>query len=398
MGKIKLSAILVVCFVLIGFATGGVHAQEIPPAWHLNGGVYHMISSPYMPEDRDPQVSLVDDLGFYEEIEWRFFRHGYDPDPDWEQSRYFELKMDWSNEHDLDHGKGYWVISRTTRTIGIEGETVSKDWIKLEHEGDGWNQIGNIFDYNFPIVNLYVARESNPLNRVQLIDDDPITGNTLTYLTLQEFENGDYVDIPTTGKNELEVGKGYWLRVQPGVGEDVILWFVVGGPSALSKEVYLSEEFFERVAQQEEPPDPPPSFTSSFSSGSSSGSVGCFIATVAYRDHDHPNVQILREFRDHFLLTNSFGRMFVDMYYRYSPSLSKFVANRSSMKTLARFTLMPIVGFSSLVIKMNVYGFLIVLAFPIVMGFFLLMESGGWGGGICKPKFSIKSEEGKGKE
>jgi hypothetical protein len=84
----------------------------------------------------------------------------------------------------------------------------------------------------------------------------------------------------------------------------------------------------------------------------------------------------------------------VDMYYRHSPTLAKFVANRKSMEVLVRFTLMPIVGLSSLVIKMNVYGFLIVLAFPILMRFFLLIESGG-GGGRCRPKLSGKSEKRK---
>ncbi len=82
------------------------------------------------------------------------------------------------------------------------------------------------------------------------------------------------------------------------------------------------------------------------------------------------------------------------MYYRYSPNLAKFLANRSSMKALARINLMPIIGLSSLVIKMNVYGFFIVLAFPVLMGFFLCKESGG-GGGTCERICSIKSEGGE---
>jgi hypothetical protein len=185
------------------------------------------------------------------------------------------------------------------------------------------------------------------------------------------------------------------LRVREGVGEDVVLWFVVSGSNALSEETYLSEEFFARVAQQEGPPDPPPGIGSSSGSVSSgSGSGGCFIATAAYKDYDHPHVQLLRKFRDRYLLTSRFGRMFVDMYYRHSPTLAKFVANRKSMKALIRFNLMPIIAIIALISKMNVYGFLIILAFPILMCFFLFIKSGG-GGGRCKPRFSIKSEEGK---
>ncbi len=388
MESMKGIAILIVCFALWGFTMDRVSAEEI--SLKIEARKYYMISSPYMPEDRDPQVSLEDDLGPYDETQWRLFRY------DTANSKYAELKSpDWDpDKHDFDFGRGYWIISIETKNIGIEGDPIGgpiEQQIILEHEGDGWNQIANVFDSDFPIANLYVVRINDPdpvQNRAGLIDP---TNNDLTYLTLQEFEDGSYIDIPTIGKTDLEVGKSYWLRVQPGIEEDVILWFV---PSAQSQEGYLSERFFEKVAQQDNPPDPPPGITGSFSSGSSGGSVGCFIATAVYRDYDHPNVRRLREFRDRYLLANSLGRMFVAMYYRWSPNVAKFVANRSLMKALTRFTLMPIVGLSSLVIKMNVYGFFIVLAFPILMGFFLLMESGG-GGGRCKPKFSIKSEEGK---
>jgi hypothetical protein len=354
----------------------------------IEGGVYHMISSPYMPGDPDPQVSLEDDLGPYNETQWRLFRY------DTADSKHVELKSpEWNpDKHDFDFGRGYWVISRDPAEVDIQGEPVGKNWIILEHEGDGWNQIGNIFDYDFPIVGLYVVRVTDPnpvRNAVQLID--PIN-NDLTYVTLQEFENGSYIDIPTVGKNSLEVGKGYWLRVREGVGEDVYLGFAATESSALSEEILLSEEFSARVAQQGSPPDPPPGIGStSGSSGSGSGSGGCFIATAAYGDYDHPHVQLLRRFRDRYLLTSSLGRMFVDMYYHYSPIVTRYIAKHTPIKALIRFNLTPIVAISALISKMNVYGFLIILAFPILMCFFFLIKSGG-GGGRCEPRFSIKSE------
>jgi hypothetical protein len=246
-----------------------------------------------------------------------------------------------------------------------------------------------------------VVRESDPdplLNRVQLID---AVNNDLTYVTLQEFENGSYADVPGNGKNSLEVGKGYWLRVQEGVGEDVILWFVVRGPNALSEQIHLNEEFLERVAQQEDPPDPPPAIQSSSSSaplagGSGGGGGGCFIATAAYGGYDHPNVQILREFRDRYLLTNCIGRIFVDTYYRYSPTLARLAATHKSIRALARLNLMPVIGMSAAISKMNVYGFLIVLAFPFLGSFILLRrKKGAWV--RWKSKFSWNSKEGKGK-
>jgi hypothetical protein len=385
--------ILIVCCALFSLVMRNVSADEV--VLPIDGGVYHMITSPVLPGNPDPQVNLVDNLGPYDETQWRLFR--YEP----ERGSYDELKSpDWDPiKDDFYFGRGYWIISLNDAEINIVGEPIGEaveKLIILEHEGDGWNQIGNIFDYDFPIISLYVARTDDPdpwSNKVQLID---LVNNDLTYVTLQEFENGNYVDIPAIGKTSLEARKAYWLKVEDNVDVDVILWFVVRGPSTLSNEIYLSDEFLERFAQQDDPPDPPPAVesTSSGSSSSGSGSGGCFIATAAYRDYDHPKVQILREFRDQYLLSNSLGRIFVGIYYRYSPTLAKFILNRDSVKALIRCTLMPIVGISAIVSKMDVYGFFIVLAFPILMGFFLLMESGG-GGGRCKAKFSIKSEEGK---
>jgi hypothetical protein len=252
--------ILIVCCALFSLVVRNVSAEEI--VLPIDGGVYHMISSPYAPGDPDPQLSLEDDLGPYSETQWRFFH--YDP----ALFTYVELKSnEWNQDprrYEFDFGRGYWIISRDPAEIDIQGEPVGKNWIILEHEGDGWNQIGNIFDYDFPIPGLYVARISDPFNPVQLINPNT---NELTYVTLQDFENGSYIDIPTFDKNTLERGKGYWLRVKEGVGEDVILWFVGSVSNALSEDTYLSEEFFARVAQQEGPPDPPPGI------GSSSGSV-----------------------------------------------------------------------------------------------------------------------------
>jgi hypothetical protein len=389
MGKIKIIVIIIVAIGLLGVIEAQVSAEEI--VLPLTGGIYHMISSPYMPEDRDPQASLVDDLGVYNQTRWRFFH--YDP----ALLTYVELKSgEWGQDPDrynFEFGRGYWIISRSPVEVDLDGEVAVNDQIVLTWEATGaWNQIGNIFDYDFPIASLYVVRANDPdplLNRVQLID---AVNNDLTYVTLQEFENGAYVDVPGNGKNSLEVGKGYWLKVLDSAGGNVILWFVVRGPNALSNELHFSEEFFERVAQQEDPPDPPPAIQSSSSSaplagGSGGGGGGCFIATAAYGDLNHPNVQLLREFRDRYLLTNCIGKIFVDAYYRYSPTLASFAATRKSMKALARLNLVPVIGISAAVSKMNVYGFLIVIAFPFIGSFFLLRRrKGAWG--RCKPKFS----------
>lgn len=78
-------------------------------------------------------------------------------------------------------------------------------------------------------------------------------------------------------------------------------------------------------------------------SSSEGGGGGCFIATVAYGSYLDPHVQVLREFRDNYLLTNPIGRAFVEFYYMTSPSIADFISIHESLRTTARLSLTPIV-------------------------------------------------------
>ena len=69
----------------------------------------------------------------------------------------------------------------------------------------------------------------------------------------------------------------------------------------------------------------------------------CFIATAAYGSKFEPAVVLLRQFRDRYLLTNPFGKAFVDFYYRHSPPIAKFIAVSESLKFIVRVMLTPIV-------------------------------------------------------
>jgi hypothetical protein len=47
----------------------------------------------------------------------------------------------------------------------------------------------------------------------------------------------------------------------------------------------------------------------------------CYIATLVYKDIEHPRVILLREYRDTVLIKNNFGRQFIKVYYKISPKL-----------------------------------------------------------------------------
>jgi len=53
----------------------------------------------------------------------------------------------------------------------------------------------------------------------------------------------------------------------------------------------------------------------------STATDGCYIATMAYGDYEHPQVLKLRTFRDDFLRQSYLGCKFIKLYYKYSPLL-----------------------------------------------------------------------------
>jgi hypothetical protein len=72
------------------------------------------------------------------------------------------------------------------------------------------------------------------------------------------------------------------------------------------------------------------------SRGGNSGSSGCYIATMAYGDYDHPQVMILRQFRDEVLDKSAFGKWFIKTYYHYSPRLVERLKNQRTVNIIIR--------------------------------------------------------------
>ena len=76
----------------------------------------------------------------------------------------------------------------------------------------------------------------------------------------------------------------------------------------------------------------------------------CFIATAAYSTPMAEEIQILREFRDEYMLTNPLGQALVNLYYRVSPPIAKFVTEHPALKPMVRAGLVPAVAMSAAVV------------------------------------------------
>jgi len=80
-------------------------------------------------------------------------------------------------------------------------------------------------------------------------------------------------------------------------------------------------------------------------------SGGCFIATAAYGTPMAEEIEILREFRDEYLITNPLGRAFVDFYYRVSPPIAEFITEHPRLKPIVRANLVPVVVMSTIAVN-----------------------------------------------
>lgn len=68
----------------------------------------------------------------------------------------------------------------------------------------------------------------------------------------------------------------------------------------------------------------------------SSSSDGCYIATMVYGDYDHPQVLVLRDFRDTVLRKYALGRTFIRFYYKYSPTWVEYMKDQKSINRIIK--------------------------------------------------------------
>jgi hypothetical protein len=97
------------------------------------------------------------------------------------------------------------------------------------------------------------------------------------------------------------------------------------------------------------------------SSNESSGGGGCFVATAAFGSKYEKHVQLLRRFRDLYLMPHKIGRAFVKAYYKYSPPMAEFIAKHDTLRMIVRWSLLPLAGLSWMLLHLGVVSTLLLL-------------------------------------
>ncbi|MBN2098422.1 MAG: hypothetical protein JW753_02370, partial [Dehalococcoidia bacterium] len=93
----------------------------------------------------------------------------------------------------------------------------------------------------------------------------------------------------------------------------------------------------------------------------------CFIATAAYGTPMTDQIQILRDFRDQYLMKTPAGRWFVSTYYRYSPPLARFIAEHDTLRAFVRAGLTPVIWATTLIVHTTLLQKIALLALLLAL-------------------------------
>ena len=107
------------------------------------------------------------------------------------------------------------------------------------------------------------------------------------------------------------------------------------------------------------PPPPAPS--------GGGGGGGCFIATAAYGSYLDPHVQVLRDFRDRYLLGYKLGGKLVELYYQKSPPIAEMISKSEGLQLITRWCLLPVVGIAYLAVSFGIITTFLVMTFGVLM-------------------------------
>lgn len=174
------------------------------------------------------------------------------------------------------------------------------------------------------------------------LDENSVDAGNVTSFEINGLENGNVYRITVTALNQPT----YYLAIT-----------AIDNDAPEPDESVLSEE--RAVSLGEEQESIPsneltaiPEVVEPFPNLPDQGDSRCFIATAAYGHYSNPHVQVLRDFRDTYLMNHPSGRAFVQWYYARSPSAATLISEHPLLKTLTAWALLPVVGTAYLMLHM----------------------------------------------
>jgi len=82
------------------------------------------------------------------------------------------------------------------------------------------------------------------------------------------------------------------------------------------------------------------------------GLTDCCACATVYASTDDPDLNLIRQFRDEYLMTNPVGRGVAFLYYEvFSPPVAHFINDHPAVRPLARAVLMPVIALSDVAVN-----------------------------------------------
>jgi len=202
-----------------------------------------------------------------------------------------------------------------------------------------------------------VANVNGASTTITMNDDYSIVANFAEIppnqftLTVSSSSGGS-VTTPGEATFAYDEGTVINLEAEPGEGYSFVLWIGdvddIADVTAASTTITMNDNY---------------SIIATFKFG-----TGCFIATAAYGTPMADDIQVLREFRDGYMLTNPVGETLVEFYYRLSPPVAEFITEHPSLRPMVRAGLAPAVAMSTVAVntslaeKAAIAGLLVLLS------------------------------------
>jgi len=98
----------------------------------------------------------------------------------------------------------------------------------------------------------------------------------------------------------------------------------------------------------------------------------CMLGAATSNSPISAHLNILRDFRDKYLLPNKFGRELVRLYYKYSPFAAKIISKHKVLKFAVRTNLIPLIAFSYSMVHFGPITTGVTLIFVFMLPFFFV--------------------------
>jgi len=166
--------------VTITIPGDGLTSSGIPGGTTVDA--YQLISFPVEPDDKSPST-VLGNFGEYDDTQWRFFAYG--GGGQWEE---------YHNISSIQTGESYFLITKESGiniSTGLAHTVTTDEPFEINLTPGDWTFIGNPFDFNIPLENVYTE------DSVSVLGDQ----NLKTY-------NNSW----TTGFSQLEPWQGYIFK------------------------------------------------------------------------------------------------------------------------------------------------------------------------------------------